>query len=68
MITLFTSVCIEAPADIVWARLAQLEDIPLWSAAVLHATCDGALSQGVGAQRTHTHQAKRENREASVAS
>jgi Polyketide cyclase / dehydrase and lipid transport len=52
MIKLFASVCIEAPAAIVWARLAKLEDIQLWSEAVLHARCDGAVSQGVGAERT----------------
>ena len=52
MIKLIASVCIEAPADVVWARLAKLEDIQLWSAPVLHARCEGALSQGVGAERT----------------
>src|SRR5207249_2839003 len=52
MIKLFVSVCIEAPAAVVWARLATLEDIQLWSEAVVHAHCEGALSQGVGAQRT----------------
>jgi uncharacterized membrane protein len=36
MIKLEASVCIEAPADIVWARLAKLEDIQLWSEPVLH--------------------------------
>jgi hypothetical protein len=29
MIKLFASVCIEAPAEIVWAQLAKLEDIQL---------------------------------------
>ena len=52
MIKLFASVCIEAPAEIVWARLAKLEDIQLWSDSVLRARCEGALSQGVGAERT----------------
>ena len=52
MIKLFASACIEAPAEVVWARLAKLEDIHLWSAPVLRARCEGALSQGVGAQRT----------------
>jgi hypothetical protein len=36
----------------VWARLARLEDIRLWSEAVLDARCEGALSRGVGAERT----------------
>jgi hypothetical protein len=52
MIKLYASACIEAPAEIVWARLAKLEDIQLWSAPVLRASCEGAVSQGVGAQRT----------------
>lgn len=51
MIKLFASVCIEAPAETVWARLSKLEDIQLWSEPVVHARCEGALSQGVGAER-----------------
>jgi Polyketide cyclase / dehydrase and lipid transport len=51
-ITLVASVCIEAPAESVWARLARLEDIRLWSEAVLDARCEGAFSRGVGAERT----------------
>jgi hypothetical protein len=52
MIRLSGSVCIDAPADAVWARLAALEDIQLWSEPVLHASCDGQRSRGVGAERT----------------
>jgi hypothetical protein len=52
MIKLFASACIEAPAERVWARLAKLEDIQLWSEAVVQARCEGALAQGVGAERT----------------
>jgi len=52
VIRLAGSVCIEAPAREVWARLARLEDIQLWSEAVVAARCEGALSQGVGAERT----------------
>ena len=37
MIKLSASICIEAPAAIVWARLAKLEDIQLWSEAVVRA-------------------------------
>jgi hypothetical protein len=48
----FDSVCIEAPPHEVWARLAALEQIKLWSEAVLDARCDGERSQGVGAQRS----------------
>ena len=52
MIKLFASACIEAPAETVWARLAKLEDIQLWSEPIVSARCDGAVSRGVGAQRT----------------
>jgi hypothetical protein len=52
MIKLFASVCIEAPAAVVWAQLARLEDIQLWSEAVVRARCEGTVSQGVGAERT----------------
>jgi hypothetical protein len=51
MIKLSASICIEAPAAIVWARLAKLEDIQLWSDAIIWARCDEARSQGVGAER-----------------
>jgi len=51
MIQLFASVCIEASAEAVWAQLAKLEDIQLWSEAVLHARSTGIVSQGVGAKR-----------------
>jgi ligand-binding SRPBCC domain-containing protein len=51
MIKLFASVCIEAPAEIVWARLAKLEDIQLWSEPVLSAKCENSKSHGVGAER-----------------
>lgn len=52
MIKLFASGCIEASAKAVWASVAKLEDLQLWSEPVLRAKCDGALSQGVGAERT----------------
>ena len=51
-IRLLASVCVDAPAAAVWTRLAKLEDIQLWSEAILDARCEGALSQGVGAERT----------------
>jgi hypothetical protein len=38
--------------EVVWARLARLEEISLWSEAVVDARCDGPLSRGVGAERT----------------
>jgi hypothetical protein len=52
MFRLSASVCIDAPADAVWARLAALEDFTLWSEPVLRARCDGPRSRGVGAERT----------------
>ncbi len=52
MVKLYASVCIEAPAACVWDRLAQLEDIQVWSDAVIHAHCPAAQSHGVGAERT----------------
>jgi Polyketide cyclase / dehydrase and lipid transport len=52
LINVFGSVCIEAPAAQVWAALARLEDIELWSEAVLEARCDGPISRGPGAERT----------------
>ncbi len=52
MINLSGSVCIDALAIDVWGALARLEDIELWSDAVVHARCDGSISRGVGAERT----------------
>jgi Polyketide cyclase / dehydrase and lipid transport len=52
MIKLCASVCIESPAALVWDRLAKLDDIQLWSEPVLHASCDGPLARGIGAERT----------------
>lgn len=51
MIKLYSSVCIEVPAAKVWAHLAKLEDIQLWSDAVLRARCEGDVTHGVGAER-----------------
>lgn len=48
MIRASQSVCIEAKSDVVWAQLAKLEDIVLWSSDVLRASCTG---RGVGADR-----------------
>ncbi len=52
MVKLFASACIEAPAAQVWACLAELEDIQLWSDAVVRAHCTEGQSRGVGAERT----------------
>lgn len=52
MISLFASVCIEAPATEVWAGLSKLEDIRVWSETVVDARCEGPIARGVGAERT----------------
>jgi hypothetical protein len=52
VIRLESSVCIDAPAPAVWAALARIEDIKLWSAAVRDSRCEGPISRGVGAERT----------------
>jgi Polyketide cyclase / dehydrase and lipid transport len=36
----------------VWSALARLEDIQLWSEAVVRARCDGKVRRGAGAERT----------------
>ena len=50
-VTVVTSVCIDAPVREVWAELARLDGIRLWSEAILDATCDGPITERVGAQR-----------------
>jgi carbon monoxide dehydrogenase subunit G len=52
VIRLEGSVCIDAPAPLVWAALARIEDVRLWSEVVRDARCEGAVSRGVGAERT----------------
>jgi hypothetical protein len=44
--------CIEASAAEVWAALARIEDIKLWSEAVRDSRCEGMISRGAGAERT----------------
>ena len=46
------SVCVDAPAPLVWTALARIEDIHLWSEAVRDSRCKGPISRGVGAERT----------------
>lgn len=52
MVKLHSSACIDAPAAQVWTHLARLEDIQLWSDAVVSARCNGPISRGIGAERT----------------
>ena len=51
MIKLKNTACIEAPADEVWAILADLECIDLWVEPVQLARCEGKITRGVGAER-----------------
>ena len=52
MIALKSSVCIDAPAHQVWDRLARLEDIALWSEAIVDARCAEGHERGLGAERS----------------
>ncbi len=52
MVSLVDSVCIDAPVDEVWRWRSRLEDIQLWSSAVVSARCEGPVRRGVGAGRT----------------
>lgn len=52
MITLSGPVCTDAPAEVVRARPAKLENIELWSHLIRHATCPGDRSRVVGVERT----------------
>ncbi len=52
VLALRSSVCIDAPLKKVWARLARLEDIRLWSEAIAEARCAEGRRHGVGAERT----------------
>lgn len=51
MIRMSLSVCIDAPVAAVWAQLARLEEITLWSEPVLNARLEGPVARGVGAER-----------------
>ena len=51
MLRLSASVCIDAPPEQVWADLARLEAIELWSEPVLSARCAPGRDRGVGAVR-----------------
>jgi hypothetical protein len=51
VLTLHDSVCIEATRDRVWSVLQRIEDIPLWSAAIVAAHARPGHERGVGAER-----------------
>jgi uncharacterized protein YndB with AHSA1/START domain len=50
MIELKATACIDAPVDVVWRWLSDLESIPLWVPAIKRAHCP-ARRRGVGAAR-----------------
>ena len=50
MLRITSSVCIEAPAAVVWERLADLESVHLWVNAIRTSQCP-TTSRGVGAVR-----------------
>lgn len=52
MFTMKTSACIEAPATVVWAHLAQLDRISVWTDVIHRAHVSGSCAMGVGAVRT----------------
>jgi len=51
MIQLTNSACIDAPADVVWSALADLESVHLWVEPIKSAHCVGGKSSGVGTAR-----------------
>lgn len=52
MFRMTKSACVEAPVDVVWKHLAQLDQIPLWTDAIRHASVAGECTAGIGAVRT----------------
>jgi ligand-binding SRPBCC domain-containing protein len=52
MFKMTTSACVEAPADVVWAHLARLDQISVWTDVIHRAHVSGTCSAGVGAERT----------------
>lgn len=52
MIILSATACIDAPPQVVWKQLAELEGITQWAPSIRRAHCGGAQSRGIGAERT----------------
>ena len=52
MFKMTTSACIEAPADVVWAHLARLDQIHVWTDVIHRSYMSSACATGVGAERT----------------
>lgn len=52
MFRMTSSACIDAPVDIVWAHLARLDQIPLWTDAIRRAHVEAGGAARVGTLRT----------------
>ena len=52
MFHMTTSACVEAPIEVVWAHLARLDQIHLWTDVIQRSYVSGECSSGVGAVRT----------------
>ena len=51
MLTIDSTIEIDAPAELVWRKLAKLDDVPLWVKSVQTAHYGTDQTEGVGAQR-----------------
>ena len=51
MFRMIKSACIEAPASVVWAHLARLDQIHLWTDVIHHSYMTSEAACGVGAER-----------------
>lgn len=52
MFRMTTSACIDAPVDVVWAHLARLDQIHVWTDAIRRVSVSPECAAGVGAVRT----------------
>jgi hypothetical protein len=52
MFRMTASACIEAPAEVVWAHLARLDQIHVWTDVIHRSYVSSACTSGVGAERT----------------
>lgn len=52
MLRMTASACVEAPAEVVWAHLARLDKLHLWTDVVHDSYMSSVCATGVGAERT----------------
>ena len=67
MFRMTTSACIEAPADVVWAHLARLDQVHVWTDVIHRSYMSSACATGVGAERTCELAGKRDLHERVIA-